>query len=166
MTEKEIRRLTRAELLEMLIRQSQELQRTQKELKAAREALRSRQIALDEAGSIAEASLRLNGVFEAAQNACKQYMENIEALSKRQEAVGAQREQESREKAEGILKAAQEEADRKMQETEARCAEMLRKAEQDSNAYWEKVSRKMESFYREHKELADLLKATERKAKA
>ena len=35
MTEKEIRRLTRAELLEMLIRQSQELQRVQKELKAA-----------------------------------------------------------------------------------------------------------------------------------
>ena len=156
MTEKEIRRLTRAELLEMLIRQSQELQRAQKELKAAREALRSRQIALEEAGSIAEASLRLNGVFEAAQNACKQYMENIETLSRRQEAVCEQREQESRKKAEELLKEAQAEADQTVQETEARCAEMLRKAEQESNAYWEKVSRKMESFYREHKELADL----------
>ena len=155
MTEKEIRRLTRAELLEMLIRQSQELQRVQKELKAAEEALCSRRIALDEAGSIAEAALRLNGVFEAAQNACEQYTENIQNLSRRQEAICAQREQESRERAEEMLKKA-----------EARCAEMLRKAEQDSNAYWERVSRKMESFYREHEELADLLKATERKAKA
>lgn len=166
MTEKEIRRLTRAELLEMLIRQSQELQRVQKELKAAGEALRSRQIALDEAGSIAEASLRLNGVFEAAQNACKQYTENIQTLSRQQEAVCVQREQESRERAEEMLKKAQVQADQTVQEAEARCAEMLCKAEQDSNAYWERVSRKMESFYREHKELADLLKATERKAKA
>ena len=166
MTEKEIRRLTRAELLEMLIRQSQELQRAQKELKAAEEALRSRRIALDEAGSIAEASLRLNGVFEAAQNACEQYTENIQTLSRRQEAVCAQREQECRERAEEMLKKAQAQADQTVQEAEARCAEMLRKAEQDSNAYWERVSRKMESFYREHEELADLLKATERKAKA
>lgn len=166
MTEKEIRRLTRAELLEMLIRQSQELQRMQKELKAAEEALHSRRIALDEAGSIAEASLRLNGVFEAAQNACEQYTENIQNLSRRQEAVCAQREQESRERAEEMLKKAQAQADQTVQEAEARCAEMLRKAEQDSNAYWERVSRKMESFYREHEELVDLLKATERKAKA
>ena len=163
MTEKEIRRLTRAELLEMLIRQSQEVQ---KELKAAEEALHSRRIALDEAGSIAEASLRLNGVFEAAQNACEQYTENIQTLSRRQEAICAQREQESRERAEEMLKKAQVQADQTVQEAEARCAEMLRKAEQDSNAYWERVSRKMESFYREHEELADLLKATERKAKA
>ena len=68
--------------------------------------------------------------------------------------------------AEEMLKKAQAQADQTVQEAEARCAEMLRKAEQDSNAYWERVSRKMESFYREHEELADLLKATERKAKA
>ena len=121
---------------------------------------------MDEAGSIAEASLRLNGVFETAQNACEQYTENIQTLSRRQEAVCAQREQESRERAEEMLKKAQVQADQTVQEAEARCAEMLRKAEQDSNAYWERVSRKMESFYREHEELADLLKATERKAKA
>ena len=87
-------------------------------------------------------------------------------MSRRQEAVCAQREQESRERAEEMLKKAQAQADQTVQEAEARCVEMLRKAEQDSNAYWERVSRKMESFYREHEELADLLKATERKAKA
>ena len=39
--------------------------------------LASRQIRLEQAGSIAEAALKLNGVFEAAQAACNQYLENI-----------------------------------------------------------------------------------------
>lgn len=37
----------------------------------------SREIELEEAGSIAEAALRLNGVFEAAQQAAEQYLMNV-----------------------------------------------------------------------------------------
>lgn len=40
----------------------------------------SRRIELDEAGSIAEASLKLSGVFEAAQDAADRYLENIRLL--------------------------------------------------------------------------------------
>ena len=40
----------------------------------------SRRIELDEAGSIAEAALKLSGVFEAAQDAADRYMENIRLL--------------------------------------------------------------------------------------
>ena len=43
--------------------------------------LDNRQILMNEAGSIAEAALQLNGVFEAAQNAAAQYLENIRRLS-------------------------------------------------------------------------------------
>lgn len=39
-----------------------------------------REIQLAEAGSIAEAALRLNGIFEAAQKAADQYLYNIELL--------------------------------------------------------------------------------------
>ncbi len=39
-----------------------------------------RRIRLREAGSVAEAALRLNGVFEAAQKAADQYLENIERM--------------------------------------------------------------------------------------
>ena len=42
---------------------------------------KSRRIELEKAGSIAEASLRLNGVFEAAQKAADQYLENLRQLS-------------------------------------------------------------------------------------
>ena len=81
MTDKDLKRLRRDELLEILIAQSKKMDQMQAELDAARAALDSREILLREAGSIAEAALRINGVFEAAQAAAQQYLENIRRMS-------------------------------------------------------------------------------------
>ena len=113
MTEKELKRLTRADLLEMLIAQSEELRQVKERLKIAEVALANRVIEIDNAGSIAEASLRLNGVFEAAQAACEQYTENIRLLSERSQLVCRRMEEESREQAERLL-----------EQTRRRCEEM------------------------------------------
>ena len=78
MTEKELRRLSRAELLEMLLAQTEENRQLKKELQEAEEALEDRRIAIEESGTMAEAALRLNGVFEAADRAVQQYLENKE----------------------------------------------------------------------------------------
>lgn len=113
MTEKELKRLSRADLLEMLIAQSEELREVKERLAAAETALASRVIEINTAGSIAEASLRLNGVFEAAQAACEQYTENIRLLSERSQLICRQMEKESRERAERLL-----------EETRRRCAQL------------------------------------------
>ena len=127
MTEKELHRLGRKDLLQLLVTQGREALTLQEELdgchtknaeldatltrlkdkldekdalieklkgrldqKDARireleeemaEWKKSRRIELEKAGSIAEASLRLNGVFEAAQKAADQYLENLRRLS-------------------------------------------------------------------------------------
>ncbi len=81
MTEKELRRLNRRELLEMLIMQEKKLERLQKKLDEAEAELSERRIAIKESGSIAEAALKLNGVFTAAQKAAEQYIENIKMLN-------------------------------------------------------------------------------------
>ena len=81
MTEKELRRLSRMDLLEMLLEQSREVERLQKELETVKNQLSDRRIMEQEAGSIAEASLKLNKVFEAAQQAADQYLENIRIRS-------------------------------------------------------------------------------------
>ena len=52
---------------------------------------------IDDAGSIAEAALQVNGVFEAAQKACEQYIDNIKNLSKRQEVICDQKMKECEE---------------------------------------------------------------------
>lgn len=76
-TIKEMKRLSRADLLELLIDQSEELNELRARLDAAETALKNREIAISKSGTMAEAALLLNGVFEAAQAACDQYLENI-----------------------------------------------------------------------------------------
>lgn len=84
MTDKEVRKLKRAELLEILVAQKKEIIRLEKQLKEAEEKLQSRDIIIQQAGSIAEASLRLNHIFEDAQNAANQYLENVRRLAAQQ----------------------------------------------------------------------------------
>lgn len=84
MTDKELRHMSRGELLEMLITQIEENEKLKQNVKEMQERLQSRQIAINKAGSIAEASLALNGIFEAAQAAAEQYLENIRRLNDEQ----------------------------------------------------------------------------------
>lgn len=72
------------ELIEKL---KQRLDQKDRQLKEMRETLReereSRRIDIEEAGSIAEAALRLSGIFEAAQDAADRYLENLQTLVER-----------------------------------------------------------------------------------
>lgn len=87
MTDKELRKLKRSELLQMLIVQIEENERLKHLLEEQRHQLEDRQIAIEQAGSIAEAALMLNGVFEAAQSAAQQYLENVQRLSAEQDCI-------------------------------------------------------------------------------
>lgn len=77
MTERELKKLSRRDLLEMLLALSKENEELRQKLVQAEEQLNSRNIMIENSGSLAEAALRLNGVFEAAQAACEQYVENM-----------------------------------------------------------------------------------------
>ena len=70
-------KLNRAELLEMLIAQSKKLSRVEEELSAAQKELERRKIAITTSGSLAEAALKLNGIFEAADQAAAQYLDSL-----------------------------------------------------------------------------------------
>ena len=104
MVDKALRKMSRSDLLELLISQMKEneklrvqLKETEEQLKFANEQLMDKKICIFNAGSMAEASLMLNGVFEAADAACKQYVESIKELNERQLALCDQLEQEYRE---------------------------------------------------------------------
>ena len=66
MTDKELRKLNRSALLEMLVEQSRENDRLRAQVDELQRLLSDRQLKINQAGSIAEASLQLNQVFEAA----------------------------------------------------------------------------------------------------
>lgn len=79
MTSKELRKLSRTELLEMLIEQGRENERLKQELDAANAVIADRKIKIEESGSIAEAALVLSGIFEDAQKAAELYLESVKA---------------------------------------------------------------------------------------
>ena len=124
---------------------------------SAQKELKMRKIAIDEAGSIAEAALQLNGVFEAAQASCEQYMDNIRTLSDRQEAVCRRREEDSIQRAAARLSETERRCAAMEAETKEKCENMLAKAKTESEAYWKDVSRKLQAFCSEHAEVRDLL---------
>ena len=84
MTDKELRKLSRMELLELLLAESRENERLRARLKSAEEKLASRVIDIENSGSLAEAALRLNHVFEAADKAARQYVENVRRMAEEQ----------------------------------------------------------------------------------
>ena len=96
MTENDIKKLSRGELLEILVEQTKEREIEKEQFAQLQEKMKSREIKLSQAGSIAEAALQLNGVFEAAQEAAKQYLENIERVSAEQDSITKKIEEEAR----------------------------------------------------------------------
>lgn len=74
MTEKDLRKLNRYQLLELLILQTERADKLQQKLDAAEQQLNDRDLQLTALGSIAEASLQLSGVFQAAQEAADRYL--------------------------------------------------------------------------------------------
>lgn len=76
--------MSRAELLELLLEESRENERLRAQLQEMNEKLADRAIRIERAGSIAEAALQLNGVFQAAEEAAAQYLENVRCLAEEQ----------------------------------------------------------------------------------
>lgn len=75
--DQDLKKLTRRELLEVLLAQSRENDALRRRVTALEERLRGRELEMSEIGNLAEAALRLNGVFAAAQAAADQYVENV-----------------------------------------------------------------------------------------
>ena len=77
MTEKDMKKLTRYQLLELLIIQSEQVKDLQKKLEEAQKELDTQEIQMAVVGSIAEASMQLGGIFEAAQRTADIYLNTV-----------------------------------------------------------------------------------------
>ena len=85
MEQKDLKKIKRAELLELMLAQAQRIKELEIELTKVREELNSKKLKIKESGSIAEASLKLNKVFESAQLAADQYYDGFKDNCKKME---------------------------------------------------------------------------------
>ncbi len=80
MKKKDLRYLNRRDLLKLLLDAQRENEALHEENDALRAEVERKRIDISQLGSIAEASIKLNRVFEAAQAAADQYVANARAL--------------------------------------------------------------------------------------
>ena len=93
MTDKELKKLNRSELLELMLEQSREIDRLQEELEETRNALQERNLKIATCGSIAEAAAEVNSLFYAAQRAADMYLIYVQRIcAEKAEKSGAGKE--------------------------------------------------------------------------
>ena len=129
MTDKELRRLRRDDLLQILINQQKQIDALNEQLQQSKEALANRDIAIQEAGTLAEAALKMNGVFESAQNAAEEY---VQQMRKRSDALVAEAEKRSAEAqslADNVVRNAKAEAERILSQARSEADSMARQAQ-------------------------------------
>ncbi len=122
MTDRELKKLSRAELLEILLAQSKTIDELKGKLSQLEAQLNSQALRLQNTGSIAEASLQLGGVFEAAQRSADLYLTNIQRL-----------DAESRQR--------REDAERLYTQTQAKCRELVERTRSSCEAIRRKTER-------------------------
>ena len=138
MTDRELRKMNRKELLELLIALKEENDQLKVSLQQQEEKLQSRDIQFKDAGSLAEASLVLNSVFESADKAAAQYLENIKRCSEQQARAYNRIVSEAEQKAKKILDDAEIEKQKKIQA---------------ADDHLHKVKAGIEAYYNAHPEL-------------
>ena len=111
MTDREFRRLTREDLIEIIYEQQKRLEQAGQENERLRRALSERETKIQNAGSIAEAAMALNGVFEAAQAAADDYLSQVRMANEQTQRLCDRLVADAQRKANAIVAAAQEKAD-------------------------------------------------------
>ncbi len=120
----------------MLIEQGKENEKLKKQLAEAESELESRRIAIENSGSMAQAALRLNNVFEAAENAKKQYIENIFSRDVSQIDI----EEEVRNYCLDMISNAEEKRIEIENETRLRCEEIVKESKKKISDYYAELS--------------------------
>ena len=152
MTDKDLRRLSRAELLDILYEQRKRYEDSLAENQALRQQLEDRTLRIASAGSIAEAAIQVNGVFEAAQAAADQYLASVKAATAEMvQKTEAQRQREA------ILQDAKQQADKIVQDAQAQADRLLAEAGAQVDARWAEFQKNADALIHAHDELRSLI---------
>lgn len=99
MTDKELHKLRRSELLEIMLNLKTESDRLKQENEELRLTLNEKNVSLEKSGNIAEAALQLSGIFEKAQQAADIYLSSIKKTYEQKDKIIS----EAQSKAEKII---------------------------------------------------------------
>ena len=141
MTDKEFKRLSRAQLIEIIYR----LQLKEEELSAQnqqlKEALAEKRLRMDRVGNLAEAVLEINNVMKAAQDAAAQYIDEIRQMRSEMEEERRKVMEQARQEA---AQQYAEDSRRLREEVEAQRQQVLEQARQEAAQAAQAAARQQE----------------------
>ena len=108
MTDKEFKRLNRAQLIDIIYQLQLQLDKVNEEKRELEGELADKRLRLSAAGNIAEAALEINNCFRSAQNAAEQYLNEIKAIREETEAERQRILAKARAEAEAIVASAKQ----------------------------------------------------------
>jgi len=127
MADKELKRMNRGELIEIIYQYRIQVDDLTAQVKKLTDELDERRLRMEKAGSIAEAAISVNKVFEAAQQAAEQYLYSIKSANEENEESA----DGSCEAADEIIENAKKEAEKIKQEAERKYSELVTKGEKE-----------------------------------
>ena len=152
MAEHELRRLSRAELIEIIYELQKQNEQNTAQIAALQARLDDRTLRIAESGSLAEAAIRVNGVLEAAQAAADQYLASLHAANADTGEKMAAAEQQRDE----ILLQANQRADELIRKAEQEAQRIVDDANAQAAAAWDSFEQKAQELIRLHSELRTL----------
>ena len=154
MTDKELKHLNRGELIDIIYELQKRYADSKNEITQLQTDLEKKELSIAESGSIAEAALKVNGVFEAAQAAADQYLLSIQSAN----ADMAAKIERVKKQSEEVLRQANLRAEGIIQEAEKKAASIIANANKEAEDSWNQFQRKADELIRARAELSALVK--------
>lgn len=161
MNQKELKRLSRSDLLEMMLGLSRENERLESELRQTKLQLENRTLKVEESGSLAEAVLSLNGVFQAAQAACDQYYFNVRSQADQLLVQAQERLDGVQSMHNEIIAKAHAQAEQILAQANIQAEEILEKAREEANQIHRESALEWKVQEQEYDWFADLMGSSE-----
>ena len=144
---KELKKLSKTQLLEMLCAKEKMLTDLKFENESLKNQINDRRITIENSGSIAEASLKVNEIFAKAQESADIYLESLKSKVDEQDKI-------LKEQAD----AAKSVCATMIADAKAQSAKILAGTNERVEQKWANLTARLEEFYSAHAGLLDLLK--------
>lgn len=157
MTDKELRHLSRLELIDIIYELQKQNNASAAQIDELQNKLKEKEIRIVNAGSIAEAAIGINGVFEAAQAAADQYLLSVKAAN----AAVAEKLDDAERQRQAILRAAEQRAAKLNATAERRARAMIAEANAQVEQKWTAFEQRANDLIAAREELQALIKKDE-----
>ena len=150
MTDKEFKRLSRAQLIDIIYQLQVQIDELNGKKQELERELADKRLRLRNAGNIADAALEMNNCFRDAQNAAEQYLNEIKAIREETETVRQRILAEAKAEAAACIAEAKAEATARLAEAKAEAAACIAEAKNKNEDFDSEIEMLLKEYEQNH----------------